>query len=43
MGKKLEVEHPLFSWLVEHCADLITKYQVGKEDGLTPHQRLKGH
>ena len=29
------------SWLVEHAADLLSKYQVG-EDGRTGYERLKG-
>ena len=37
---KLDVHHPVFSWLVEHAADLLTKFQTG-EDGLTPFERLR--
>ena len=34
------VQHPVFAWLVELAADLITKFQPG-EDGCTAYQRLK--
>lgn len=41
LKSKLPVKHPVFAWLVEHCADLYNKYQVGR-DGKTAMQRLKG-
>ena len=34
-------EHPLMSWLVEHVADIITKYLRGN-DGRTGYERLYG-
>ena len=37
----LPVEHPVFSWMVEHVADCLTKFQVGP-DGKAPYERLKG-
>ena len=40
-GYELDVQHPVFKWLVEHCADILTKCPVG-EDGLTPYERIKG-
>ena len=39
--EKLSVRHPLFAWLVEFCADLYNRFQVGP-DGKTAQQRLKG-
>ena len=35
------VRHPGFTWLVEHAADVITKFNVGS-DGLTAFERIKG-
>ena len=40
IGQELEVTHPIFEWLVEHCADLLTKCTVGA-DGKTPYERIK--
>ena len=31
---ELDVHHPVFSWLVQHAADVITKCAVGR-DGRT--------
>ena len=39
-GKEVEVSHPVFEWLVEHCADVLTKVTVG-EDGKTPYEWIK--
>ena len=33
--------HPVMTWLVQHAADCISKYQVG-EDGKTGYERSKG-
>ena len=41
INEKLSVRHPLFAWLVEFCADLYNRFQIGS-DGKTAHQRLKG-
>ena len=41
LGIELEVLHPVFEWLVEHAADILTKCSVGK-DGRTPYERIKG-
>ena len=38
---KVSVHTPVFAWLVELCADWLTKFNRG-EDGLTPIERLKG-
>ena len=38
---KLACVHPLMAWLVEHAADVLNRYGIGK-DGRTPYQRLKG-
>ena len=40
-GARIPVRHSTFSWMVEHAADLLTKYVVGG-DGRTPYERLKG-
>ena len=40
IGRELEVDHPVFEWLVEHCADILTKQTVGP-DGRTPYERIK--
>ena len=40
MGK-LSVKHPGFTWLVEHAADVLTKFHVGA-DGMTAHEKIKG-
>ena len=33
--------HPMLTWLVQHAADCLSKYQIG-EDGKTAYERLKG-
>ncbi len=38
---KLPCVHPMMAWLVEHAADVLNRYCIGK-DGRTPYQRLKG-
>ena len=38
---KLSVTHALFPWLVEFCADLYNRFQIGS-DGKTAMQRLRG-
>ena len=40
LGVKLSLNHPWFSWLVEHCADMHNRYQVG-HDGSTLWERVK--
>ena len=40
LGIKIETTDPVFYWLVEHCADLVTKFSIGR-DGMTPYERLK--
>ena len=37
----LKCVHPPIAWLVEHCADVLNRYNIGA-DGRTPYQRLKG-
>ena len=39
--KNLSVHHPGFTWLVEHCADTLSKCIVDK-DGRTAYERVKG-
>ena len=41
IGCRLEVSQSIFSWLVEHAADILNKFVVGA-DGRTAFQRLKG-
>ena len=41
LGNKVPVSHKIFNWLVEHCADILNRFQVGK-DGKTAYFRLKG-
>ena len=38
---KVPGSHPIVTWIVEHAADLLNRYQIG-EDGKTPYQRLRG-
>ena len=41
LGLRLSGKHPVTAWLVEHAADLLSKYQVGN-DGKTGYERWKG-
>ena len=41
LGKKIPVESAVFSWLVEHCADLHNKFHVFA-DGQTSYEKVKG-
>ena len=41
LGRNVPTTHAVFTWLVEHAADLYIKYHVGK-DGKTAVQRLTG-
>ena len=41
LQEELDVHAPIFSWLVEHAADVLTKCAVGA-DGRTPYERIKG-
>ena len=38
---KLSGKHPVIYWLVEHAADILSKFLVG-EDGKTGYERVKG-
>ena len=40
MGE-VPVDHPAMLWLVEHAAELLTKFQMG-HGGKTPYVRLFG-
>ena len=31
INEKLSVRHPLFAWLVEFCADLCSRFQIGSD------------
>ena len=37
----VRTSHPMLTWLVQHAADCLSKYQIG-EDGKTAYERLKG-
>ena len=37
----VRTSHPILTWLVQHAADCLSKYQIG-EDGKTAYERLKG-
>ena len=37
----LKGNHPVTTWLIQHAADCLNKYQMG-EDGKTAYERLKG-
>ena len=41
VGVKMDVQSPLFAWMVQHSADLPTRCTVGR-DGRTPSESLKG-
>ena len=41
INKKIPCVHPVMSWLIEHGAETLNRYQVGR-DGRTPYERLKG-
>ena len=41
IGGKLNIKHSAIGWMIEHCADILNKCQVGK-DGRTLYERLKG-
>ena len=40
IGILIDVHSPVFAWLVEHSADVLTKCSVGG-DGRTPYERIK--
>ena len=39
--RKFSVKHPGFTGLVEHAADVFTKFNVGA-DGVTAYEKIKG-
>ena len=41
INKMIPSRHPLMTWLVEHVADVLNKFVVGK-DGRTAHERSRG-
>jgi len=41
IGKEIPCEHPVMTWIVEHAAETINRYNVGP-DGKTPYERMKG-
>ena len=41
IGRRLPVKHALFTWLVEHVADVLNRFAAGA-DGKTAPQRLNG-
>ena len=40
-GVKLSIGHPVWTWMVEYAAFLLTRFEVGK-DGKTAYERMKG-
>ena len=42
IGKRIEVDSALFSWLIPFCADVINKFRVGT-DGRTAYERITMH
>jgi hypothetical protein len=41
IGHKIPVAHPILTWLIEHCANIVTWLARGK-DGRTAYQRVRG-
>ena len=41
LGARVPGSHPVTTWLVEHSADVLNKFQKG-DDGRTAYHRLKG-
>ena len=41
LGKLIPSKHPIMTWMVEHVADLLNKFVVGK-DGRTAYERVRG-
>ena len=41
LDRSIPSKHPIMTWMVEHGASLLNKYQVGR-DGRTSHERIKG-
>jgi len=41
LNRKINCTHPVMSWLIEHGAETLNRYTVGK-DGRTPYERMKG-
>ena len=39
LGCRFPVDHPILAWVVEACADMLTKYGRGN-DGRTHYERL---
>ena len=42
MGKRIEVDGVLFSWLLPFCAEVLNKFKVG-DDGRTAYERITEH
>ena len=42
MKIKLEHNHPIWPWLIEYAAQTLHQFQITRDDGLTPAQRLRG-
>ena len=42
IGKKVPVDHPAFSWLVEHASWVMTS-RSQLDDGTIPYQQVRGH
>lgn len=42
LGNNMRSYHSVLAWMVEHAADVISKYEVGT-DGRTVYERMKGN
>ena len=42
LGRRIEVDGVLFSWLIPFCTQIMNKYRVGP-DGRTAYERITGH
>ena len=41
IGQRLPSDHPTMRWLVEHVADILTKYTIN-DSGMSPYEELHG-
>ena len=41
IGEDIPQDAPMWGWIVEHAAELLTSFEVGK-DGRTAYERLRG-
>ena len=41
-GTKLADNHPVWPWLIEYVGQTLHMFQINRDDGLTPVQRIRG-